>query len=754
MRGIWFIWFLFFATVASAQTAVVRSGEHAGFTRLVLSLPSRMEWSLNTSDQLAELKIEADSLSFDTDAVFQRISRTRIKALNTNPQTGVLAISLACDCTISAFWHDEALLVLDITGQEADIIDSPETAPVPVSKTEAERNLAAAVAAALAETRRHHEETREMELPVRGITEPIPSEADSVNRDRLLRQFSRAINQGLLTSKKPMIPAQQESDPGTPQTQIVKPAEKKQKNTAHMPTGSPNVNIRSQTSIDRDFLEKQAPDNLTVTQSGCLPEMALDLSSWGREAPFGQQVGPLRTSLLGEFDKVDADIAISLAKLYLYFGFGAEARHVLTMAPQTAETGLLMEMSEILDTGYVTQPVHLARQVGCDSAAALWSALAHKIIPKETPVNSEAVLLSFMGLPGHLQSYLGPVLSRRFLTSGHESMAEDIMRILKRRPSAPSPEEQMVDAQIALEQGDDQDAEHALEQVISGNSPSAANALSDMIELHLRSGEHISYETAQLAGAYAQEGRDHENADRLDKAYILALAASGAFDEAFLRLEAMKADARGRHPDLHSELFSILANQAEDITFLRYMSHSQMAKLADLKADITNIAARRLLELGFPHRAVEFVETETTSTAERARRKLRAEIFLTLRRPRQAEVELLELDGVDINLLRAQARNQYGEHEGAHHLFMSAGQKAEAKHAAWLAEDWATLTHSDEKALSDFAMLRRESDTSSQDAVYSGVLEQNRVLLDQSETMRDVVSGLLQSRAAPGADAN
>jgi hypothetical protein len=89
------------AGVASAQTVVVRSGEHGTFTRLTLDLPSRAEWRLEPKPGGARIVFPGSDVDFDITRVFDRINRNRLRAIA--PERGRLDLGFACDCLGSSF---------------------------------------------------------------------------------------------------------------------------------------------------------------------------------------------------------------------------------------------------------------------------------------------------------------------------------------------------------------------------------------------------------------------------------------------------------------------------------------------------------------------------------------------------------------------------------------------------------------------------------------------------------------------------
>ena len=120
---------------------------------------------------------------------------------------------------------------------------------------------------------------------------------------------------------------------------------------------------------------------------------------------------------------------------------------------------------------------------------------------------------------------------------------------------------------------------------------------------------------------------------------------------------------------------------------------------------VANETAVRLLKMGFAPQARRFLEREIPGKLGRERKLIRAQIALAENLPRQAEVDLLNIESVAANLLRAQARSQIGDHNAAATLYSSGGEKDEALRQAWFAEDWKRLKKTQDTAIADMAAL-------------------------------------------------
>ncbi|MCC6305727.1 MAG: hypothetical protein IT545_11105 [Rhodobacteraceae bacterium] len=120
------------AAPAAAAVALVRGGEHAGFTRLTVTIAPGAGWSLGRSPRGYGLVIAGAGVAIDLAEAFRRIDRRRVGGLAATG--GRLDIALACPCHATAAEAAPDLLAIDIR-------DGPPPAGSPF-----ERPLAAAAA--------------------------------------------------------------------------------------------------------------------------------------------------------------------------------------------------------------------------------------------------------------------------------------------------------------------------------------------------------------------------------------------------------------------------------------------------------------------------------------------------------------------------------------------------------------------------------------------------------------------------------
>ena len=500
--------FMSFPVIAAAQTVGIRSGEHADFTRLVLTLSKRLPWTLEQEGRTATLMFDSDPLEFDTSAVFQRVSGKRLAELSIGQGGQAIELTLACECEVSGFWHTWTMLVLDIvdTGaaRSADRPVLQDRSQVPAALPETQSTAAKLVAGSLPP----HAGAAAPPLKTNG--EVDHSQALTKARDRLMQQFGRAATQGLLSPKGAagsLAPAMSEDVEEAKQEPAV-PVEN-DSDQAKEPVASQHINLHAQSSIDEALLSLLDKGMVPDRDAHCIPDDMLDVATWATNASFWIQVGPLRSSMTAEFDKIEAESVVRLAKLYIHYGFGAEALQILRLV-QDGRTDLaqLKSMASILKDRRDRPDGFFSGMYACPSRAALWALLSSSGLPQNADVNEDAALLAFNALPVHLRKHLGPQLVRLFLDADDKETADRFLRAITRDPLPEPPETALVQAAFDHANGDDRAAISSLESVIETGAEPSAEALVKLVEVKHGRQEPLSFEIAQLAAAYAVQNRN------------------------------------------------------------------------------------------------------------------------------------------------------------------------------------------------------------------------------------------------------
>lgn len=662
-------------TLAGAQTVVARSGEHDGFSRIVLQMPQGAEWSLERGERMAQLTVDQQSLRFDTSKVFERIPRTRLTALEQTEPGGALTFTLGCDCAVDEFVQSGRFLVIDIADARPE-----ETAPGGTDVVEAPAgplSLPVLPESSLALFKAPAPAADAHDAPSQPAARTTSTAAVSVglnrSEERLLEQIDRAMDQGLLEPRR-----RSEADESPPADHAGKDAE------LPMEIQSNQVGLSVRNALDEGLARVRGNDIPAADAPTCLSGKLVAVHDWGTERPFSVQVSDLRALLFGEFDRVNPEAVLGLARLYLYFGFGAEAAGVLDLGRQNdLETRIIEALADIMDGEDTRQPDPFAGQQDCDGDVALWSVLAAGTLAR--PFNADAILLAFARLPAHLKSHLGPSLVRRFSDAGETDMASAILIATTRSGNATDPALIFAEASLDRARGNVEGWSGGMSEVVETGSAQAPQALIELVEATWESRGAITPDMPVLLDAYALEYRDAAIGPDLRRARVLALSLAGDVAGAQVRLaEVHTEDGPEAHDAALLPFLTLLVERGSDLDFLRYGLPQVATGGRNLPEELATALADRLVGLGFAEPAMALLKAPASEAFARERRVLRARAALALNLPNRALVELLGLTGPDADRLKAEAMVRTGDLRQAAQAFLGAGEPEDAARGLWL----------------------------------------------------------------------
>lgn len=838
---------------AAAEQVVLRSGEHPGFSRLVVPLAAPSGWRFGRTATGYRLALDRPGVSFDPSRVYDLIPRQRIAAIAAPATGGVLDLTVSCACHAEVFDYGQNKLVIDIRsgpapanspfetpfaatatagpapetmGTETDAkgpatATAPETAPIaapvlppmavydwrdnrprmaegdataehaaesgePAGTTDhaaavqpapaqtlaaadphgasqpeasqheasqheadphgaaAETALAAAAPAATdhasaGHTTTDHATTDHAAAEPAAKTAPPTSDLErhlGGAEAKLAEAIGRAATSGLLTANRE-VPTLAPAGATAP---TPKPAEPKPEPPPPVPEG-PRMSMK--TSLDPRLAP--APPPMTPEGGTCLPDRFFDLSTWAKDAPMAGQIEPLRTKLVGEFDRPDPAAVAALMRLYIYFGFGAEAEALpKSFGVSPGDGDLLAAMAQIMDDGKARTPGRLAGQAGCDGAVALWSVLAAPTIGPQQTVDEAAVVRSFSALPAALRLRLGPVLAERLLASGRIESARAVRDAVTRAAGPVGQGVEMMNARLDLAQGREAAAEKTIHSVAESAGPKAPEALILLVDTAVAKGSPVAAEDLGRIEALAHEFRGAPLGQRLARAHMLGLAVDGGFDAAFDEWAVLRGatpaatqsaaghgetghrdtghDAAGNSDAGHgdtghgdtghgdaghdgaagnpaaatppggdptggTELWRLLAERGGDEALLRH--GIDPAKAGTVSRPVAERIAQRLLGLGFPDPALAWLGRVAGGGPPAA--LLKAQARLALGDPAAALADLATLHGPEADRLRAAALAARGEHGPAAVAYGALGARQEEGAQAWRAGDWSLV---------------------------------------------------------------
>lgn len=459
------------ATVPAAaqEGGAIRTGEHPGFTRVVMTIEPTTEWSLETAPGRATILFPGRQLAFGTEGVWDRIPRNRVDGIVTSvgAEGTRVAVGVACDCRISASFVGARHLALDVGDREAA---PPAPRPVETASAREDRERVAVASAEAA----------------------------------LISNLARAADQGVvvMAAEKPAAaePPADATGAGAAGadvagTEAPQPAPRPRAAEAPPETVAAldgHDQVEAISVYDRDGAALAASRTPPEPPAACLPDEALDIAAWGTTAPLPGQSQPLFRRLVGEFDRPDPEALRSLARLYLRFGLGAEAESLLAgFDTPLPDAPLLVAVAR----GFEGRPVDPDGPLGitedCPGRHGLWIALAGAGPAWRGEAQFATVQEAFADMPVDLRAILGPKLALRLLDGGRAAEAREIEITTTRAGAAPTDELALVDARLAAAEGDPDRAVAALRALAESGSPVATDALIALAGLAVAEGRPL-----------------------------------------------------------------------------------------------------------------------------------------------------------------------------------------------------------------------------------------------------------------------
>ncbi|MBL4628337.1 MAG: hypothetical protein JKY00_09935 [Roseicyclus sp.] len=614
-----------------AQTIRVQSGDHAGFTRLVLSIGADREWALDQeADGQWVLALSPTVDGFDTSTSFDLIQRARLADL-TGGET--LTLDLACACDVSSFRHNSQYLVIDIT-------DPDPNAPTPeqiaqdraLSQREEERAAAAAALPNLANLLLSPgilPSVPAVESVIEATHSPESQGADTPNprlaeaAEIMAEQLARAAAAGLLDAalNQPMtfgdpvddpvaLPTLQERAetplPGSPAPAPAPALENENENEnegGDHATTAPHVTgtdypagplpIRAETAFD-PAIPLDLPLGPPRTETAC-NNVPFSMADWSDGNGLDHNLGGLRRDLYDARDVLTADGALELARHYLYYGFGAEATYWLTQLPDPPED--LLRIALLVD-GATTAPFPLVGTAEeCSPGELLWHYFAGSVPGPLTPDDTAAIQRAFGELPAGLRDNMGPRLAQQLFEDGHRGTARNIRDVLHRGGRMEPATLRLLDLvlDIAPDSSADQTRE-ALAEALRDDGGDPATIMAHALAFDRSIGERPNPSRLVAADALIREIGDGPETDDLWREILLGHAALGQIDEAINRLgDPVRSDSARAEAltDLIAERVTVDDTAALVVLAYTYGRHWRPEGSAAGRIQVRAIAALR-----------------------------------------------------------------------------------------------------------------------------------------------------------------
>ncbi|WP_151718324.1 hypothetical protein [Gemmobacter serpentinus] len=579
-----------------AGPMLVTSGEHDGFTRLVITLPHAQDWQLGRMQDGYRLSLPDATEDYDLSKVGDRIGRTRLAEVRQLPDSSDLRIVAACACHATAFAFQPDIIVVDVKSGPPPAgspfehaLEQPLPRPVPLPQTPA---------LALGWNMRQTGGIRPMVTPDRAPRE--------LGRD-LARQIGTAASSGLIELAVPE--ADGAGDPSLPQ-----------------------IELRAEPNLEMHIGER---DTTAILQPDCPAPEEYIAENWipagTTAAGFLQKVAQVLASDID--DPPPSDLMLA-AKLYLHFGFGTEARQLLQQLPASEEYRAgYIAISQVMD-GDPADPDPFADLAHCRSAVALWAILARPHLRPAEPIASNDIYQAFANLPRHLRHHLVGPLIDRLREQGDLKAADRIRAAIERETRLTEPGFDLALGRLQIAEQEENAARATLEKAAATPGIAEAEALIALVKLAFDNRTPI--QPARLQNIAALEAQFAAAPLGLDlrHALVIAYALSGEFQSAAQILRSA--------PSAKDRFWTLLAERgtAADLLDLAFTPPGDAAHLIRPEGRLR--IAKQLATLGFHAEAAQWllIEGAAAPPVEDARQLALAEAYLALHRPKDALASL------------------------------------------------------------------------------------------------------------------
>lgn len=801
--------FILLASQAGAEVIQVQSGDHPGFTRLVLAIPDGRDWQLGRQGDDYVIDTGGPTDSFDLTQAFNLIGRNRLAALLAQAAPGRLHLDLACLCHATAFrWQTDWVVVDIVDGPAAsdsqfeasiepdsDVVPTiaagPGAAMQDFSLTQspdlqAELNpttmvsipeSAAPVLVLPLVMNGHSSVDLPGTLPVTPLPTPLQPMPDaaamadqiSATEQAIIESFARAATQGLLeVSVAPDSMSKPDDPPADPTPEggdhmdnthpLGDPMEVSGDNLETKPSALAGFALQSidpdqpgivsHTSVDRNAAPLELPDEHSAVGDRCLDDALFDMDGWGDDRDFSTQFGEKLGALTAEFDIYPEGSVEDLVRFYLFFGFGLEALQTLRLDGIDSQERRVMEaMAHVADEEPDPSGI-FDSQLGCATQAAIWTALSRRTLENTTEAERTAAIEGFRALPTMLRGHLGVALAQYFVDFGDPDSAETILDAARDHITADRAETDVTSAEIMLASQGAEVAIPALRNIAEADIRLTPEALTQLINLTLDEGQPLDPGLITLAESMAYEHRGEPVGAMLIAAQARALTAAGAYAQVFSLLDSDIAPmATSEIGALRSAAILSLTDRSDDAAFLNFAFD---ALPATENAEVENAVAARVLALGFADRANALLTSPASGPAERDRRYLQADIALALGDFAEVEAYLAGMTDPRATETRARALVAQGEFAAAATIRNALPGVVQTPDEVWRAGEWSALEQSDD------ALLRAASGAvlaPSAAADPASPLAASRALLEQAAATRDLAGQLLDRFAVEPATA-
>ncbi|MEP3845839.1 MAG: hypothetical protein ABJM43_10925 [Paracoccaceae bacterium] len=512
------LFLLGFTNTLQAQTIDIKAGDHPTFTRLVFYVDESIAWNIEQKATEVLIGFENFTGTIDHSRVFDPISRSRISDIESNG--GSITLKMNCVCrhrSSQVFSTYRYIDILPASGTYNEFLNISDSVIL-----DARKNKLINVV----------EDDNELI-----DTALLPLYEDHLNLDYDLGRTSSQSRYDLPTAKPPYLP-EPVFEISRSLGQIITHGTLKHSTDRSHPVlvigdnfSTGNIEVKDPNSLVHQ-------NEMSITNRSCGPFEKFSISEWKYSENFSHDAARFRGELFSEFDEVNIPTMESLAKMYIYHSFGAEARQILNrLVDSSFSYSILVELSELVDGNFDVAAATIFTMYNCSDFFVLLNFLLESDVPAFNEFDVNRALLALNSLPLHLRQIFAPRLSSVLLTAGDTSSARLAIKSVERGHPDNLNEVSFANTMIELNSNNDDAAIAKLRKISIEDSRQSLRSAIELSASVADQGGVVPEEILDLLTAYAVEYRDTEIEPEILKSIILALSSAGNHHQAFDSLD-------------------------------------------------------------------------------------------------------------------------------------------------------------------------------------------------------------------------
>ena len=247
----------------------------------------------------------------------------------------------------------------------------------------------------------------------------------------------------------------------------VSPEKSPQSSTSQRTDGTKEFSL-----TEREDKSQKTPETDEIRAPKCFSPEDLQFAGFQTIGNTWQEISRLRRDLIGEFDRIDNQVAVELVRYYLSMGLVEEARALLTdFLDGDSRQILYLEIASILDGEPLPDPGVL-RKSGCSEEQDLWlaQALALDGFNGDALETANATGRALERLPQHLRERAAAHIGMAAVRTGKWATAREMEALANRSAGAASRRSQellTLSAALAKWHGEDKRHKDLLQKVLA-----------------------------------------------------------------------------------------------------------------------------------------------------------------------------------------------------------------------------------------------------------------------------------------------